>query len=234
MSLHVPLIGATADDLLAWLPECIVHACRAQALSSLRPQPSELIACHIPAEQLDRSARQLAHCYVGLYDEVPSQAQPFGVPLLLLAVGLYDTPAAPGELHVAVWCGTGFPLTAAEVVRLLAERFPSRTATPAAFVPPAAPREQPAEAGYRRVLEGAAQAAPLTRAEIRRGGLRPATRWLIEQLAPLPDPLDPEPFYQGWMAQYRASEGRYPRYSVRSFDRSIDAAFKELGRTHRG
>ena len=187
MSLHVTLTDATVDDLLAWLPECIAHACRAQTPSSPRPQPNELLARRIPAEPLALPGLQPARAYIGLYDGVPSRMRP---PLLLLAAGLYDIPAEPDELHVAVWCGAGLPLSAAEVGQLLAEHFPRRTAPP-------------------------------------------ATEWLAEQLAPLPDPLDPEPFYQGWMEQYRAGQGCYPRDSRRIFNRSIDAACQTLNRTCR-
>ena len=61
----------------------------------------------------------------------------------------------------------------------------------------------------------------------------PATEWLDEQIVPLPAPLDSEPFCQGWMEQYRASQGGYPRDSRRIFNRSLDAACQTLGRIYR-
>jgi len=255
MSPHLILTGVSADDLLAWLPDCIARARQEIARHPLRPRPSAMIPCRIPAERLYLFARQMARSYVGIYEEAPSPGLPFGVPLLLLASGLCDTPDVPGELHLVIWRSAGFPLAVAEVAWLLQERFPSRLSphSPLAdFMPHALPWEQPAWVSRRPALEGtalpalegtalpAAEGTALPAAERTalpaahpHSGVRPSTAWLIDQIAPLPDPIDPEPFYQAWLEQYRASEGLYPRDSARSFGRSLDTVFKQLGRARR-
>ena len=161
MSPHLILTGVSADDLLAWLPDCIARARQEIARHPLRPRPSAMIPCRIPAERLYLFARQMARSYVGIYEEAPSPGLPFGVPLLLLASGLCDTPDVPGELHLVIWRSAGFPLAVAEIAWRLQERFPSRPSpqSPLADFMPQASWGQSSVPGRRRVSDSMMQLA---------------------------------------------------------------------------
>jgi|GEM_PF-2482512 len=259
---HVTLTGVASDDLLAWLPECIALVREELALHPLRPQPSAMLPYRPPLHHLYLFARRLARWYVGIYEVLPETAPPFGIPLMLLAGEMCDTPAAPGELHVGIWRNVHFPLDIPEIAWLIEERFPSKpavasplapytrpaelgrsavvtTLTPTALPPVAPPghrlppvsisAEPSAEPSAEAVADVAAEPAP----PLRRTGMRPSTEWLIAQLAALPQPADPEPFYQDWMDLYRATEGLNPRDSARSFSRTLDTVYKHLGHTRR-
>ena len=256
MSPHVTLTGVTPDDLLFWLSECIACAKQEMALHPLRPQPSAMIPCRVPLQQLRLHDLKLAGWCVGVYEVPPSEQQPFGTPLLLLGGALSDaSPTESGELHIDIWCGAQFPLYLHEVALLLEERFsckPALASPLAEWVPPCdivwlpVTMGQPArlkEAGEVRTDRIAAQlpaqpAAVPSQADgacdyQHRSGMLPSTEWLAEQIAVLPESVNPELLYQGWMDHYRAHEGLSPRDSARSFGRALDTVFKHVGRTHR-
>lgn len=255
---HVTLTGVTPDDLFAWLPECIALVRQELALHPLRPQPSAMLPYRVPIHQLYLFARRLAGWYVGIYEVLPDASPPFGTPLMLLAGELYDTPAQPGELHVGIWRTPRFPLDIPEIAWLLEERFPSKPAPasplapftrpadlgrPGIVTPPSPPAATPPP-GYRLPPDAPAEhgaepppagdhGTPTLPGGLRRDSTLPSTFWLTEQIAALPEPVDPEPLYQPWAKRYEACVGLIPRDSARSFNRALDTAFKQAGRTRR-
>lgn len=253
MAPHVILCGVAADDLLAWLPDCIQRAQQEVTLHPRRPRPAAMIPHLVPLQQLYFFARELGTWFVGIYEVLPDDDPPFGTPLLLIYGGLRDYPLGANEQALRLWRHPHFPLHLAEVAWLLESRFPSRPAPesplalygrPADLAPlcgaprgdrqpppaelPAEPAEPPAEptpgAGHRPLPPPAGQ---------RRDSTLPSTLWLTEQIAALPEPVDPEPLYQGWAKRYEACVGLIPRDSARSFNRALDTAFKHVGRARR-
>jgi hypothetical protein len=253
MAPHVILCGTAPDDLLAWLPVCIQRAQQELSLHPGRPQPAAMVPHLVPLQQLYFFARELGTWFLGIYEALPDDDPPFGSPLLLLYGGLRDYAAGTNEVALRIWRHPRFPLELAEVAWLLESRFPSRPApdSPLALYgrpadlaslcgappgnrqPPAPPAaERPAEAAAELRGEpspAAGHRPPLLPAGPRRDSTLPSTLWLTEQIAALPEPVDPEPLYQDWARRYEACVGLIPRDSARSFNRALDTAFKHLG-----
>lgn len=233
---HVLLTGVSPDALYAWLPECIELARQELALHPLRPQPTAMIPYKAPLHELYLFARHLATAYFGVYEALPQPAPPFGTPLMLLGVGLRGFTAAPGDLSLGIWRRERFPLDLPEIAWLLEQRFPCKPAPGSPLTHYLRPADLKPESPTHRPPppeETVGHRPPESARPPRRGGLLPSTLWLVDRIADLPDPVDPEPFYQEWADIYKANEGLHPRDSARSFDQAVDSAFKQLGRGRR-
>ena len=232
---HVTLTGVSSNDLLAWLPECIALVREELALHPLRPQPSAMLPYRPPLHHLYLFARRLARWYVGVYEVLPEAAPPFGMPLMLLAGELCDTPAAPGEVHVGIWRNVHFPLEIPEIAWLLEDRFPSKPAAASPLAPytrpadirPPAPPTMGTEAPKDPLVPGKPES---TAASNRHGpaGAPPlaCNIWLEGQITALADPYDFTHLFAEWLRQYIALRPEPPADPRRSFRRAAEAILK--------
>ncbi len=198
----------TPHALIDWLHELAAQARAEQRRNPHRSQVRIVATGAVDPFALPLPIRSQADFAGAIYGRLPTPAEPFGHPLLLLLVERVERRMLRVELAGA----PEFPLTVDEVRWLLTRRF----------------RHARRGASGRRTglllrlqrAGGERTGAPVLECNV----------WLEEQLARLASPRDKHKLFRPWLERYRALRGVEPADPLRSFRAAVAGCERRMQR----